>query len=316
MTIVRNPFAHRGMITNPADFIGRREQLDRIVTLLYALQNISVVGEPCIGKSALLYNLAQTGGERLGDANYQFFYLDLQEARCHTAAGFLTSILTELGVGTDGIKPEYGLNRNLIAFSQQLEAVRQAGKRVVLCLDEFEIVFKHPQEFTGSFFDNLRAQLNARRLMLVTATHRRLQALSLEGRLTSPFHNVFIVVPLEEFTEAEAREFVAFHKEKVNFTDAELKFIFSYLDPHPLRLQILCDFVLENRRRGLADWALRKEIVREYGNYFVGRFDTKQLHKAKRARSVFSLDNIKKFFETLRGGKSLISGSDKADSDK
>jgi hypothetical protein len=60
----------------------------------------SVVGERRIGESSLLYHLAQTGARRIEDGRYRFFYLDMQDARFHTA-GFFRATLEVLGVTFD-----------------------------------------------------------------------------------------------------------------------------------------------------------------------------------------------------------------------
>ncbi len=131
-----NPFTNRGVITNEADFIGREEQLGEIIERLRTLQSSSVVGEQRIGKSSLLYHLAQTGARRIEDGRYRFFYIDPQDARFHTAAGFFRKTLKALGVApdmiNDAIKEESSLTCNLIAFTEQLEARQQRGKCIVL----------------------------------------------------------------------------------------------------------------------------------------------------------------------------------------
>lgn len=82
------------MITNPNDFFGRKEQIDAIITRLRTMQSSSVVGERRIGKSSLLYYLAETGTKLLGEPTYRLFYLDLQDAHSKTATGFLKAVLS------------------------------------------------------------------------------------------------------------------------------------------------------------------------------------------------------------------------------
>jgi len=189
-----NPFTNRVAIKNPEDFFGREEQIAEILARLRTMQSSSVVGERRIGKSSLLYHLGQTGTRRLDDPSYRFFYLDLEDAHYHTALGFFQTVLGKLGLSAEMITAENTLNRNLIAFTDQLEALEQAGQRVVLCLDEFEITFKHRDRFPEDFFDHLRSLLNIRTLAIVTASRKTLETHSLEGKLTSPFYNGFCVV--------------------------------------------------------------------------------------------------------------------------
>src|SRR5215475_11276457 len=91
-----NPFTNRNAITNPDEFFGREQEIGEIISRLRSMQSLSVVGERRIGKSSLLYHLAQTGWLKIYDPAYRFFYFDLQDAQCHTAAGFLRAILREL----------------------------------------------------------------------------------------------------------------------------------------------------------------------------------------------------------------------------
>jgi uncharacterized protein len=297
MSQAPNPFCNRGVITDPEDFFGRENQIAEIITRLGTMQSTSVVGERRIGKSSLLYHLCQTGVRRLNDADYRFCYVDLQDAHYHTALGFFQTVLHKLEASADALKPENSPNGNLVAFSDQIDGLEHAGQRLVLCLDEFENTFKHREQFSEDFFNHMRAQLNTRKMAFVTATQRGLQSLSLEGKLTSPFYNLFTVVELKEFTGDETREFLVFYDQKVGFGDEELIFILSNLETHPLKLQILCDWVVRNRQHGLDENVLTEEIAREYGNFLVGRFDRKNLRKAKRA---LSLDNIKKLLDTIK----------------
>ena len=308
MSQTSNPFNNRGMITNLDDFFGRKEQIREITTRLRAMQSSSVVGERRIGKSSLLYHLCQTGALRMNESSYQFCYVDLQDAHFHTSLRFFQTVLNKLGVSSDGVKQENSLNGNLIAFTDRIEMLERAGQRVVLCLDEFENTFKHREQFTEDFPDHMRAQINARKMALITSTARGLQRLSLEGKLTSPFYNVFTLVELKDFPEGEAHDFLAAQDLRVRFSDSELMFIFSQRETHPLKLQILCDWVMKNRQRGLAEDEVAKAITTEYGNFFVGKFDPKRLLKAKRS---VSLDNIRKLLETIKTARSIVSGSGK-----
>ena len=297
MSQTLNPFCNRGVITDPDDFFGRENQIAEIITRLATMQSTSVVGERRIGKSSLLYHLCQTGVRRLKDESYRFCYLDLQDAHYHTAVGFFQAVLHKIEASADAVKPDNSANGNLVAFTDQIHALEHAGQRLVFCLDEFENTFKHREQFSEDFFDHMRSQLSMRRMAFVTATQRSLQSLSLEGKLTSPFYNLFTVVDVKEFTNGEAQDFIVFYDKSVSFRDEELTFIVSSFETHPLKLQILCDWVVRNRQRGLDEDALAEEIAREYGNFLVGRFDPKKLRKAKR---LISRDNIKKFLDTIK----------------
>lgn len=72
-----NPFTNRGMVTDPADFIGRAAPMAEICTRLAKLERTALVGARRTVASSLLYQLALTGEARLESAAYRCFYIDL-----------------------------------------------------------------------------------------------------------------------------------------------------------------------------------------------------------------------------------------------
>ena len=300
-----NPFTIRGTLQNPEAFIGRGAEINDIITRLRSMQSCSVVGERRIGKSSLLYHLSQTGVQRIGDDNYQFLYIELTDACTQTTPDFLRTILQALNCPTDGIKEDNKLSRNLTAFDREIKVLSEIGERIVLCLDEFEGLFENATEFNNAFFNHLRTMVNHRRLALVTASKEPLEIYSLEKKLTSPFFNLLSVTELGDFTEEEDLRFLAGHHPQVNFTEAELKFINSYLDPHPLKLQILCDQVLQNRARQWREQVLIEEVIKVYRQHFGGKYELKNLRKIKR---YITPDSISKALANLKTARDLFTG--------
>lgn len=307
-----NPFTVRGMIQNPNEFIGRKAEISHIVARLKTMQSCSVVGERRIGKSSLLYHLFQTGNERLDDTNIRFVYIDLTDACVQTAVDFLMTVLQEIGLSSDGIKDDNKLTRNLVAFDSQIKALQQSGKTVVLCLDEFEGLFSNPQEFSDPFFNHLRSMINQRKLVLVTASRQPLEIYSLENKLTSPFFNLFSITELGDFTEQDVEGFIAHYQPQANFTAQDLEFINWYLDePHPLKLQIFCDMMLQWREQGHSwgnDMQLEK-IAKVYGQFLGGTHDWKKWKgKATGLLSVFSADNVGKWLANIKSVRDTYNG--------
>jgi uncharacterized protein len=257
---MQSPFTIGNMIQRPEEFVGRTAELNHILTRLRSLQSCSVVGERRIGKSSLLNHLHQTGTQRIGDESFRFLYIELTDACTQIVVDFLRTILAALNCPTDGVKDEHKPNRNLMAFDQEIKTLAEHGERIVLCLDEFEALFENPAEFNNAFFNHLRTMVNHRRLALVTASRQPLEIYSLEKRLTSPFFNVFSITTLGDFTEEEALQFLALHHPRVSFTEDELRFIHSWLDLQPLKLQVLCDSVLRNRKLQWREQVLIEEV--------------------------------------------------------
>ena len=297
-----NPFTNRGVITDPNDFFGRKEQLDQIIERLQKMQSCSVVGPRRIGKSSLLNYLSKTGACRL-EGGHLLVYLDLQRAYFHTSVGWLRTVLCRIGKAPDCIENNNTLNRNLIEFS---EVLNSTDRQIVLCLDEFENILKRRKEFTEDFFDHMRSELQTGKLAFVTATQSTLQKLCIEGKLSSPFYNVFTRVKLGELTEAEAEDFIVTQDKKVQFSDSELEFIAAELQLHPLKLQIECDWIIRNRHRRLSEEDLAREITEEFANYLVGMFDPKRLLRMKKA---FSIERIKYILETIKAARAALGAS-------
>lgn len=297
-----NPFTNRGAITNADDFFGRTEQLTEILTRLQRMQSSSVVGERRIGKSSLLNYLTKKGVEKIADENYRFLYVDMMDARVFTANGFFRHILKELGIGDGLIRDEKTPDRNLCAFTDGLEDLAKQGKRVVLCLDEFENAFDHPKEFSNDFFDHMRSQINQGKFAMVTSSRKMLRDLCAQGKLTSPFYNVFTPIPLGLFTEEEANLFINTHHQHVNFSEQELTFVRSYIEPHPMKMQIRCDWVIRNRQKGLSEWALTGEINKETESFFDRKVEPRKLTQ------YLSVDWFAKLLKSLKDARDLITG--------
>jgi hypothetical protein len=228
----------------------------------------------------------------------------LQDAHYQSLPGFCATVPRRLGMEADAITITQSAAENLIAFTDLLEASAARDERIVICLDEFEETFKRPAEFGNGFFEHLRSQLELGKFVFITASREPLQKLKLDGKLTSPFDNIFTKVELGDFTEEEAAEFIAHYDAQVLFTDAEKRFIASYFELHPLRLRILCDQVLTNRRRQLADWSLAEEVGKAYGDFFPDKSD-EYLGLAKRTAS---LDNIGKVLSLIKQARDLFTG--------
>lgn len=302
-----NPFTVRGTIKNPSDFIGRKAEINHIITRLKTMQSCSVVGERRIGKSSLLYHLFQTGKERLDDDNVRFVYIELTDASAQTVVDFLQTVLQALDLPTDSIKDDNTLTRNLIAFDTAIKTLVAGGVKVVLCLDEFEGLFANPSEFSDKFFNQFRTMCNHRRLAVVAASLSPLEVYSVKKKLTSPFFNIFTITQLGDFTLPEVEQFIAYHQAVAQFTPQDLDFINRYAEPHPLKLQIFCDMLLQWRENGFA-WSndeMLDKTAKVYKQFLGGKHDW---WKLSRTKSFFSVESISKKLALLKDARDLATG--------
>ncbi|MBD2185621.1 ATP-binding protein [Planktothrix sp. FACHB-1355] len=212
------PFIPGPMITDPQFFVGRKTELEAITSRMTGAQPISIniVGKRSIGKSSLLYHFFQTYEQRVQNPNrYVGIYLDLQNSQCHDEIDFYHAVARQL-FNQPKVRSQRSLTRpfqvtsfDRQAFSAVLGEWKRQGVLPVLCLDEFEALFHHPKQFDAGFFDNLRFLINGNSLMLVVASHRKLDFYGKRYNLTSSFFNLAYVLTLGELTEEEARELVS-----------------------------------------------------------------------------------------------------------
>ena len=299
-----NPFFYGGRIA-PEQFVGRRAELRRIFAGLDIahtgqMQSFSVVGPRRIGKSSLLFYIAQRhahyltvppviaseakqsptpeseiaaaqpfdsaalrSGSRLAmtQTAYRFAYIELQDARCHTLTGLLDNILTQLGASE-----RVGNTSPLVAFQDAIVALRARGALPVVCLDEFEELVHRREQFTLDFYESLRYLMNQHALALVTASKTPLIDLAQTLGYTSPFFNIFTHLPLGELTDDEARELIARGATCDRaFTPTEQMEILTLAGNHPYKLQLAGSLLyLAKGESRAVDWAhLRREFVRQ-----------------------------------------------------
>ncbi len=260
-----NPFFFGPKITNPAYFVGRQRELKKILGLLDTahtgqMQHVSVVGERRIGKSSLLYHLSHAAPAYLTDAAaYHFVYVDLQDPHCHTLNGFLSVVL-------DGLALEHPAALTLTAFYDAVQNAAAEEALPVLLLDEFEKLTERAAEFPDAFYETLRSLGNHSLLGIVTASQHSLKDLARQGKLTSPFFNIFHELPLGVFTEEEADLLLdRAASTGYPFTPRERRGILKIAGTHPARLQIVAALVYDAKVEGTKrNWrAIAREAQRE-----------------------------------------------------
>jgi len=261
-----NPFFYGGRV-EPEQFIGRRAELQRIFAGLEVahtgqMQSFSVVGPRRIGKSSLLFYVAQRYARYLHDAApYRFAYIELQDAHCHTLTGLLDGILKQLGAGQ-----LVGNAPPLVEFQDAISALKARGILPVVCLDEFEELTYHRDQFTFECYESWRFLMNQHALAFITASKAPLIDLAQTLGYTSPFFNIFTHLPLGEFTDDEARALIARGATCDRaFTPTEQNELLLLAGKHPYKLQLAGSLLyLAKGESGAVDWAeLRRAFQRQ-----------------------------------------------------
>jgi len=238
-----NPFFYGPRITEPAQFVGREAELRRIFAALETAQegqaqHVSVVGPRRMGKSSLLFHVAQIYQQRLRHPEkYRFVYVDLDEARCHSQPGLLHAILQSIDL-------PHPARPTLEQFQDALGKLHaKQGVVPVLCLDEFEHLTQRREQFPDAFFEAWRSLGNSSCAVFLTASKDSLHTLIQQGSLTSNFHNIFTLLPLGEFTPADAQTLLA--RSDRPFAPAHADALLRLAGRHPAKLQIAASLFYE-----------------------------------------------------------------------
>ena len=252
-----NPFFYGAPV--PADlFVGRERELRRIAgRIANRGQSTAVVGEPRSGKTSLLLYLDSpearakfygTRGDRL-----LFSYLDAQTLGGQFCqAQFWECALRPLYERAVAPDPEtllaqtYRICREnefgAFVLERLLAQMLPTGWRLVLMLDEFDVLLHHPILNCAEFFGSLRslATRSQGALALVIASRRSLASLNKAtqpfSRTGSPYFNFFSEITLGPLPyRAIAR---LLRRAEGCFTLDDCRFIREVAGGHPYLLQV------------------------------------------------------------------------------
>jgi AAA+ ATPase superfamily predicted ATPase/predicted Ser/Thr protein kinase len=274
----KNPYLNRVMIQNPDEFFGRTVEVRRIYARLGAQrpQSVSVVGERRIGKSSLLNFIYHPKSRRALLPNHEnaiFAYLDFQSRMEFDVQKFIDFLFNmfeyELG-------EEFGIalrERSLDELREIVGELSRAGKRVVVVMDEFEVITRNPH-FDAGFFSFLRSLANTYKVAYVTSSREDLQKMCHNRDIAdSPFFNIFSNLPLRGFSDDEAADLIRKPSEKEGvpleeYTDR----ILDIGGRFPLFLQIACSSTFENlveTEGGEPNWSrVRERFMEEADQHF------------------------------------------------
>jgi hypothetical protein len=250
-----NPFFHRGPIRQRGYFCGRTDHVGQILGLLRNGQNVALVGQRRIGKTSLLFHIADPvvfEAHGLHRGEHLFVYLDGTELGCLSAEQILDLLLDQLtsalhaaGYALDLIRPPPE-DLSYRTFREAVLKVTGAGLKPIYLLDEFESLAGNP--YLGPrFFSGLRALSSLFDLSFVTASRDSLLRLTYANAktLSSPFFNTFANLHLGLFSESEAWGLVETLATHASLDLPLVERTLELAGPHPLLLQIAAFHAVE-----------------------------------------------------------------------
>jgi hypothetical protein len=252
-----NPFFYGNPVA-PDRFLDRRWELRRIISrIVNRGQSTAIVGEPRSGRTSLFLYLSapETRAELYGESGDMlvFSYLDAQTLGVGFSQAqfweYALRPLFERVIAPDPDSPlaqSYEVCRDndfgcsvLERFFTQVEA---SGWRIVLLLDEFDVLLYHPILNSAEFFGSLRSLASRSRgsLAIVVASRRSLSDLNEATQqfnyTGSPYFNFLVEIALGPLPNSAVKELL--HRAGDRFTSEDNRLIVDMAGGHPYLLQV------------------------------------------------------------------------------
>ena len=252
MVTITNPFFHRGPIHDRVYFFGREHKTSQVLSLLGNGQSVSIIGQRRIGKTSLLFHVADPEVFTLHGLNsnqHLFVYIDCGGLSNLDQPDLYRVFLEEISDALADRDSQANLPKlpddarpiTYRAFERSLRKLVRHGWKPIILLDEFEWMSRNPQ-LDPDFFSGLRALAAKYPIAYVTASKLPLLELTYAdaSTLSSPFFNIFASIRLGLFSEVDAHKLLTglATREQVTFAPASLDYILELAGPHPLFLQI------------------------------------------------------------------------------
>lgn len=252
-----NPFFY-GTPIDTKHFLNRQKTISRVVSrILNGGQSTAIVGEPRMGKTSLLEYLASP--ENCNDLYSEqgnsliFKIVDIQMlSGKFNQSEFWEQALVPIVEKIIEANPDtllakhYQLCREnqfgtftLERFFKQLQ---QDKWRLVLLMDEFDLLLHHPVLNSAEFFGSLRALVSRScgALAVVIASRQSLATLNFKTQefnpTGSPYFNIFAEVNLGAFPNKDVAALL--NRADTHFSSADRRYIVAVAGGHPYLLQV------------------------------------------------------------------------------
>ncbi|MGB0387258.1 MAG: hypothetical protein ACPGWR_20760 [Ardenticatenaceae bacterium] len=277
--IPSSPYLVSVPIKDPANFFGRRKEVDHFFASINAPQPqpLQVLGIRRAGKTSFLHYISHPDVvlQKARDPDSTLFIYVNLESGIKTVADFYLKLAEEINRSLPKQKRGIPVPRRGIpttkAFEKWLRSPLLADYRLIILLDEFEAL-RQEAAFKSEFFRGLRSLVinHLGRLAWVTSSYIdlfRLTHLKGEKEKTSPFFNTFYFIPiiLAGLTLTEADELIqkpaASHG--VRFSIEEIQSIKQLAGGLPFFLQAAAEAWFKAKQQGQDDLRQIKADVKQ-----------------------------------------------------
>ncbi len=313
-----NPFFYGNPVL-PDQFLDRRRELRRITRrIVNRGQSSAVVGELDSGKTSLLLYLSapETRAKLYGESGERllFSYMDVQTLGGEfSQAQFWEYGLRPLHKQVIAPNPDSPLAQayqvcqendfGAFVLERLFAQMGPTGWRLVLMLDEFDLLLHHPILNCGEFFGSLRSLASRSRgaLALVVASRRSLASLNEDtqqfSRTGSPYFNFLAEIILGALPNEYVTELL--RRAGDRFTAEECHFITEAAGGHPYLVQVAASALWEvyedgegnpRQRRQHVERSLYHEAAQTFG--YVWRLWPSETHRALTAVALAHINTL------------------------
>ena len=285
---IRNPFIH-GSPLMPDQLRGRKKELRQIARRILTGQSTIITGSPRSGKTSLLRLLSASeyeavaseyAAEYFGDEADKLIFSYWDACTCapeFTQTQFWERVLKPL---RERIKDQEGQDSSLFKDyqtyqennfeSSELEKLFMQIKRfnwkLVLIIDEFDLLLHHPILNSATFFGGLRVQTDASQgtlVLVLTAniSRRRFHKKACHFTGGSPYFNFADEIVLGALPETDIDELL--HQGSNYFTKSDYRFLKDIAGGHPYLLQVAASLLWDAYENGNVKDASQRQLLEE-----------------------------------------------------
>lgn len=253
---MQNPFI-TGEVVPPEKFVGRRNEIRRLSSNIMKGSSSIVVGDPRVGKTSLLKYLSAPQkaeylyGEKALKQYFQYFNAhtfndDFDEAQFWQQAiePLYKKIVALKPDNCSSIESAY-MKCTQTKFSHYpslenlFEKLDTSGWRLVLLVDEFDVVLEHPKLNNKGFLGNLRTLACHSSLAYIAAARQSL--LQIEAKTKgyadgSPYFNILNLFTLGPIRDEDCMELLEWAGER--FTVEDRRYLIELTGRYPYLLQV------------------------------------------------------------------------------
>jgi len=293
---MRNPFIHGSSIM-PDQMIGRKKELRQIAGRIITGQSTIITGSSRSGKTSLLRSLSASEYEAVaseyaadyfGDEADKFIFSYWDACTCEpefTQTQFWERILKPL---KERIKDQEGQDSSLFKDYQTCQEnkfesgelenlflqIKKLNWKLVLTIDEFDLLLHHPILNSAAFFGGLRVLIDASQgtlVLVLTANISRKRFHKKACRFTSgsPYFNFADEIVLGALAEKEIDELL--HQGNNYFTKSDYLFIKEIAGGHPYLLQVAASLLWDAYEYGNVKNAKKRQ--QDLENEFYNRVE-------------------------------------------